>query len=130
MFLFSVNAQVEYNCKIPYNVSMYWNLYLYNSTTLEWNQMNITDNPTWQNSEILITGNTLDYGMYKFEFFCDMFFVFQGQYDAIQSVRVSYIQIIPTQIAVFAIEGGMNEINVGYMQPLELGNCGCSHLNE
>jgi hypothetical protein len=92
--------------------------------------MNITDNPTWQNSEILITGNTLDYGMYKFEFFCDMFFVFQGQYDAIQSVRVSYIQIIPTQIAVFAIEGGMNEINVGYMQPLELGNCGCSHLNE
>ena len=120
MFLFTVNAEVEFNCKIPYNVSMYWNVYQYNSTTLEWNQMNVTDNPTHESSEILILGNSLDYGMYKFEFFCDMFFVYEEKNDAIQTIRKSYINIIPTQIAVFAVEGGMNEINIGYMQPLDL----------
>lgn len=100
---------------------MYWNVYQYNSTTLEWNQMNVTDNPTHESSEILFMGNSLDYGMYKFEFFCDMFFVFEEQNDAIQTIRISYIEIIPTQIAVFGVEAGMTEIDVGYMQPLDLG---------
>lgn len=121
MYLFTVNAEIEFNCKIAYNVSMYWNVYQYNSTTLEWNQMNMTDNPTHESSEILILGNSLEYGMYKFEFFCDMFFVFEEQNDAIQTIRISYIEIIPTQIAVFGVEAGMNEIDIGYMQPLDLG---------
>ena len=66
-------------------------------------------------------GNSLDYGLYKFEFYFEQFFVYQGQHDSIQVIREAFISIIPTQIAVFGVEAGVSEMEIGYAQALTLG---------
>ena len=123
MYLFSVNAVVEFNCKIPKEVIYLWNVYHINMTTGQIEQMNVTDNPTHDKSEFLVMGNTLDYGMYMFEFIMDQFSVnFAGESEAIQVIKESYVQIIPTNIAVFGVEAGLSEFQIGNEQPLDLGD--------
>lgn len=121
MNLFSVNAEIDWYCKIEKQFSMYWVLYSVNVTTGEQRQMNISDNPTHDKSEILLMGNVLEYGMYRFDFYLEQFSVFLEESQALQLIRTSWIEIIPTQIAVFSVEAGLSEMEIGYDQPLILG---------
>ena len=67
-------------------------------------------------AEVLIPSNFLDYGTYRFIYQVTMI----GDINSLPEAIDSFIEIIPTGIAVFPFSGGIKELTIGRGQSIEL----------
>ena len=58
--------------------------------------------------------NTLSYGLYKFQF--QVTVTFNGKSQISSNVAETYVQIIPTGLAVFGLENGVGSVMIGSKQ--------------
>jgi hypothetical protein len=65
---------------------------------------------------LVIKENTLDYGLYQFTLQVDV--SFNGM--IVSSSAQTYVQIIPTGLAVFALENGVSSVIIGSKQAFSL----------
>ena len=78
--------------------------------------VDLSTNPTSASTEMVIKENTLDYGLYQFSLQVDV--SFNGQ--VVSSLAQTYVQIVPTGLAVFALENGVSSVLVGSKQAFNL----------
>lgn len=74
--------------------------------------INLSANPTCTTTELVIRENTLEFGLYEFSLRVDV--SFDGGTNS--SSTQTYVQIIPSGLAVFALENGVSGRLVGSKQ--------------
>ena len=80
--------------------------------------IDLTSNPTLSTSGIVIQSNTLYYGIYEFKFKVDILVLSTRKNFSVEST--TYIQIIPSGLAVYALANGIQIITIGNEQSLIL----------
>ena len=106
--LFSLKSVTYFYCNVTsYNMFYTWSL-LNNSTDI------LSMNPTKYSSELVIQSNQLEYGLYEFKL--------QVQISSNGIVRATskFVEIIPTDIAVYGLFNGVLGIVIGSRQFLTL----------
>jgi hypothetical protein len=93
-----------------------WTLFLINPSDGSVNSsVSLTSNQYVNKSELVISANTLNYGLYKFVYTVKMLSntvdlsPFTGQIS-------TYVQIVPSGITVLGLNGGVNQIQIGLNQ--------------
>ena len=111
--LFSLSTQLYFACNYSYTLTNVWQL-----TRLDVPQnIDLSLNPTWQSSELVIQANTLAYGLYAFSFNVQISMLTSGNLNGNQTSSVTtYVQIIPTGLAVFAVQNGRSNLLIGSSQ--------------
>ena len=108
--MFSLKTVTYFACNFSYTSMNTWNLKRIDITP----QINIvlSSNPTAQSGELVIQANTLDYGLYQFSFNVDITLLnIDG--TKFNAVIDTFIKIIPTGLAIFAIQNGISNILIG-----------------
>ena len=80
--------------------------------------IDLSTNPTSASSELVVKENTLDYGIYKFTLQVPVTYNLVNQITS--NLIETYVQIIPTGLAVFAIENGVSSVLIGSRQAFSL----------
>ena len=90
-----------------------------NETTLQpITALNLASNPTSASSVLVIRENTLDYGLYLFSL--EVGVTYNTISFVASNVAQTFIQIIPTGLAVFAIQNGVSSVLIGSLQAFSL----------
>lgn len=76
--------------------------------------VDLSKNPTSKLSELVIKGNKVDYGLYKFELFVNV--TFNVSVTLTSNVVYSYVEVIPSGIAVYSVKNGVSNILIGSNQ--------------
>ena len=80
-------------------------------------EIDLSSNPTSTSTELLIKENTLEYGLYSFKLKVIVYF---NSNSNLTNEDETFIEIIPTGIAIFGLENGVNSIVIGSQQSLNL----------
>lgn len=68
-------ASVSVKCNVTQSYSKQWSLYKVNSVTGgDYQSVDLSSNPTWQNNEIVIQKNSISFGLYRLNFKVKHFF--------------------------------------------------------
>jgi hypothetical protein len=78
------------------------------------NTVDLSKNPTSKLSELVIKGNNVDYGFYKFELFVNVTFNVSAMLSS--NVVSSYVEVIPGGLAVYAVKNGVSNVLIGSNQ--------------
>jgi hypothetical protein len=82
------------------------------------NAIDLSTNPTSTSSELVVKENTLDYGLYKFNLQVVVTYNLVNQITS--NLIETFVQIIPTGLAVFAIQNGVSSVLIGSNQVFSL----------
>ena len=107
--LFSLSTSTYFACNSSYSRKYSWKLTLLDTL----NAIDLKTNPSSSSSELVIQGNTLAYGLYEFKIQVD---ITMSDGSILSNSAATYIQIIPTGLAVFALQNGISNILVGSQQ--------------
>jgi hypothetical protein len=112
--MFSISTATYFMCNLSYTQAYLWTLNKINSGVTQ--LKDLSANPTFASSEIVIESNTLEYGLYEF--------TIQVEIKVLSSVLKSkvstFVEIIPTGLVVFGLENGIQSISIGFSQALVL----------
>ena len=86
-------------------------------TLAEISEIDLTSNPTSSSTELLIRENTLEFGLYHFHL--KVIVIFNTNKN-VTNTDETFIEIIPTGLAVFALENGVSSTLIGSQQALTL----------
>ena len=117
--LFSLSTSIYFACNTSSTYEYTWTLTLVDSGQ----NIDLTANPTYLSSELVIQSNTLTYGVYQFNVQVN---VITSQYGTFTNTNQTFIQILPTGLAVFAIANGIESQLIGSSQPFVLNPVGFS----
>ena len=117
--LFSVSTVISFYCNCNFTYQNKWTLTQVDPQTLKILKLiDLTKNPTSKLSELVIKENSLAYGLYKFRYHVEV--TFNGISQIASNVAETFIQIIPTGLAVFAIKNGVSSVLLGSLQSFNL----------
>lgn len=112
-------AKTILRCNLTLSNERKWQLFLVNQTNGNHiSQIDLSNNPTEKNSEIVIRPNILRFGLYKFVFNVRMIGSsllgrrFESSID-------TYLRVVPTGIVVWGLKGGVAERRLGMNQELK-----------
>ena len=111
--IFSLSTEIYFACNSTYTYAYTWHFINSASNT----NTDLSANPTAQSSELVIQPYTLDYGVYKITFLVE---ITVELYGLLSNTVDTYIEIVPTGLAVFAIENGISSQLIGSSQSLIL----------
>ena len=115
--LFSVSSIIYFYCSnVTFTSTNTWTLNQVDAALKVLKAVDLSTNPTSGSTELVIKENTLDYGLYQFTLQVDV--SFNGQ--VVSSQAQTYVEIIPTGLAVFALENGVSRVLVGSKQAFNL----------
>ena len=107
--LFSLSSITYFACNSSFTNSYAWSLTSMTSNA----NIALTTNPTLVSSELVIPANTLMYDLYKFTFIIQISTASNG----ILSNQVdTFIEIVPTGLAIFGIQNGISNVLIGSQQ--------------
>ncbi len=112
--LFSLNTATYFSCNSSYEIKFKWSLNLIVNSTFS--KIDLSSNPTWQMTSIVIQAYTLNYGIYAFNFQTNV---------TIDSVFLTnnittYVKITPTGLAVYGLKNGVSGLLIGTQQSFSL----------
>lgn len=116
--LFSVASIIYYYClNVTFTPTITWTLSQIDPLKLTvLKNIDLSKNPTSPSSELVIKENKLDYGLYQFTLQVDV--SFNG--NIVSSFAQTYVEILPTGLAVFALENGVSSVLIGSQQAFYL----------
>ena len=107
--MFSLVTVTYFGCNLTYTQVNTWLL-----TRVDIQQtIDLTTNPTSTQSELVMQANTLAYGTYQFTY--QVSISVQSMASFTSSVSTC-IQIVPTGLAIFALQNGISSLLIGYGQ--------------
>ena len=110
--MFSLSTLTIFSCNLSYSQTNTWTL-----SRIDLPQViSLTDNPTSTTPELVMPANSLEYGLYQFTFQVDI----QTSSNALSNSIYTFIQIIPTGLAVFALQNGISSLLIGSKQAFVL----------
>ena len=115
--MFTVSSVISFYCNTNFTYVNQWTLSQIGQQIIN---IDLSANPTAQLSELVIKENTLAYGLYRFQF--QVTVTFNGNSQISSNLAETFIEIVPTGLAVFAIENGVSSVLIGtkqsfYLQP-------------
>lgn len=113
--LFTVSSVISFYCNTNFTYVNQWTLSQIGQQIIP---VDLRGNPTAQLSELVINENTLTYGLYRFQF--QVTVTFNGNSQISSNLAETFIEIIPTGLAVFAIANGVSSVLIGTKQPFTL----------
>ena len=108
--LFSLKSSIFFDCNVSYSLAYKWSLFR-NDTG---QYIDLSSNPTWQTTELVMQPFQLLYGLYEF--------VIQVRVSVTSVTRSTskFVLIMPTGIAVFGIPNGVSGLLIGSLQSVVL----------
>ena len=117
--MLTVSSVISFYCNTNFTYQNIWTLTQVSPKNLApVSIINLSQNPTSQSSELVIKENTLGYGLYMFQF--QVVVSFNGMSQISSNVAVTYMQVIPTGLAVFSIANGVSYVLIGTNQLFSL----------
>ena len=117
--ILTISSVISFYCNTNFTYQNIWTLTQVNPKNLApISIINLSTNPTSQSSELVIKENTLAYGLYIFQF--QVLVSFNGMSQISSNVAVTYMQIVPTGLAVFSIANGVSSVLIGTNQLFSL----------
>ena len=117
--LFTVSSVISFYCKTNFTYENKWKLTKIDLNTFaDLSTIDLSSNPSSQLSELVLNENTLAYGLYRFQF--QVVVKFNGNKQISSNLAETFIEIIPTGLAVFAIENGVSSVLIGTKQSFDL----------
>lgn len=112
-------AFTSYDCTQNFTAKSYWRIFKIDELSLMETLVNQVENPSLVLPQLKLKSQTLEYGLYKFVYTV----VIQmdighlvGYSNVSKTTFDHYVKIIPSGIAVFALENGNNYISIGKSQ--------------
>ena len=102
-------------CNLTYIQIIKWSATRLDTTSTS---IDLSSNPTFNMSGLLIRANTLTYGLYEFKFTVNLTITTSGQ--LLTNSLSTYIKVIPTGIAVFGLKNGVTGMLYGSLQSFSL----------
>ena len=113
--VFSIQSTFSFYCNAKYKSEYFWTMTTLNKTT---NQpmytVDLSKNPTSKFAELVIKGNNVDYGLYKFELFVNV--TFNVSVTLTSNVVYSFVEVKPSGLAVYAVKNGVSNVLIGSNQ--------------
>ena len=117
--MFSVPTVISFFCNTNFTYQNKWTLTQVDPQTLNIKKIiDLTKNPTSRKSELVIKENFLGYGLYRLVYQVKV--TFNGISQISSNVAETFIQIIPTGLAVFGIKNGVSSVLLGSLQSFNL----------
>ena len=113
--LFSLIATNLFSCNSSYSMTSRWKLNRIDSSST---QIDLSSNPSWQSSELAIQANSLSYGVYVFNFETNV--TLSSNNTLLTNNLSTYVQIIPTGLAIYGLPNGVSGLLVGSLQSFSL----------
>ena len=108
--MFSLSTSTYFVCNLTFNQSYKWTG---NRLSLSgYSLIDLNANPSSFSSELVIQKNQFDYGIYEF--------TFEVEINGFRCNISTFIEIIPSGLAVYALENGIQSVTIGYEQSLTL----------
>ena len=116
--LFMLSTTTYFSCNFTYTINNKWSSSLIvNSTYLI--KTDLTSNPTWQSTSLVIQPNSLTYGLYAFNFQVNVTIV-KATNIFLSNNITTYAQINPTGLVVYGLQTGVSGLLVGTQQSFSL----------
>ena len=116
--LFMLSTTTYFSCNFTYTINNKWSSSLIvNSTYLI--KTDLTSNPTWQSTSLVIQPNSLAYGLYAFNFQVNVTIV-KATNIFLSNNITTYVQINPTGLVVYGLQNGVSGLLVGAQQSFSL----------
>ena len=120
----TLSTLASFACNSTYTLRKAWSLIKLDENA-NYNSISLSSNPTSLTSMLVIEENILDYGLYMFSFDLALSITTTEEEASnmlyIRSSNVStFIRVIQTGIGVYALENGISNVRIGYMQMLVL----------
>jgi hypothetical protein len=117
--MLTLSSATYFDCDTTYTYTLQWSADLLNSTTFEFiKQADFSTNPTTSQPDLIFKENTLVYGLYHFKFRATVYYYNKQRTNEVDT----YIEILPTGIAIFGIEFGVSSVKIGSSQSINLIN--------
>ena len=114
--LFSLNMATYFSCNSSYTMTNKWRLILFNSSSFT--NIDLSSNPTWQSTSLVIQAYTLSYGLYAFNFQTNV--TLENSNVFLTNNLTTYVKIVPTGFAVFGLQNGVSGLLIGSQQTFNL----------
>ena len=109
--IFSLSTTTLFACNVTYTSVYTWQL----------NGADFVSNPTYHSAELVVQANTLFYGLYQFTCRVDITSdSFASLTNTLTNTVSTFISIIPTGLAVYAIQNGVSSQLIGSSQVFQL----------
>ena len=115
--LFTLNTATYFSCNLSYAITYQWSLNLIVNSTYA-SKIDLSLNPTWQSSSLVIQANTLAYGLYAFNFQTNVTIATSNV--LLENNITTYVQITPTGLAVYGLQNGVSGLLIGSQQSFSL----------
>jgi hypothetical protein len=116
--LFMLSTTTYFSCNLTYKMNYKWSSNLIvNSTNLI--KTDLTSNPTWQSTSLVVLANSLAYGLYAFNFQVNVTIV-KATNMILSNNITTYVQIKPTGLVVYSLQNGVSGLLVGAQQSFSL----------
>ena len=112
--LFSLSTLTYFVCNQNYTQQFSWSLKSFNTTLY----INLTSNPSWQSSELVMQSNSLEYGLYEATINTQI--KLENSNSVFANNKSITFQIIPTGINVYGLPNGVQSILIGSNQSFSL----------
>ncbi len=117
--LFMLNTATYFSCNSSYTMTYKWSANLIVSSTIV-SKIDLSSNPTWQSTSLVIQANTLAYGLYAFNFQTNVTITKTISDVFLTNNIATYVQITPTGLAVYGLENGVSGLLIGSQQSFSL----------
>ncbi len=111
--LFSLSTIAYFACNYTYSLDYIWSLRRVDIPKV----FDLTKNPTFKSSELVIQSNTLDFGLYEFIIQIN---IVSTDLKNVSNTANTFIQIIPSGLAIFGLQNGISSQLVGSSQSFTL----------
>ena len=113
--MFSLKTLTYFACDAQYTLTHTWK-----SIKLDTNEtLDLTIYSTYQSAELVIWKNTLEYGLYKFEFEVNIS-IMNNNSTFLTSRADTFVKIIPTGLEINVVQDGLSSVLIGSQQTLTL----------
>jgi hypothetical protein len=118
--LFSLNTATYFSCNSSYTIAYKWSLKLIQNLSSQIS-IDLSSNPSWQSTSLVIQAYTLSYGLYAFNFQTNVTITKANNVVvALTNNLTTYVQIIPTGFAVYGLQNGVSGLLIGTQQSFSL----------
>ena len=108
-----ISTNTIITCGVDYLKSLRWTVSQLDSATFALiRTLDLSSNPSALTGELIFAENSLSYGLYEFKFATDLMF----NSETLSSTIQTYVKIVPSGVAVFALENGVKETKIGSSQ--------------
>jgi hypothetical protein len=116
--LFSLNTATYFSCTSSYAMTFKWSSTLIvNSTFMT--KIDLSSNPTWQSTILVTQANSLAFGLYAFNFQTNVTITKTSNIFQTNNLT-TYVQIIPSGLAVYGLQNGVSGLLIGTQQSFSL----------